>query len=190
VQDLIAVYRELASCCDYALHLGLTEAGMGSKGIVASTAAMAAATRFLEDNGRGGSCSSVSDRCRVLMPSSWALPSSRTVPSCFTLKVKTFRPVSVDRIVPGAEDRVNLADVTHPSTPRCTLADAASWSEASAEYRLFSLACEIRSSGWKCDITIILSFGHQCRCPWARCRRQPCSTGRRWRTLPRPRRAA
>jgi len=41
VQDLIAVYRELASCCDYALHLGLTEAGMGSKGIVASTAAMA-----------------------------------------------------------------------------------------------------------------------------------------------------
>ncbi|MCI0400977.1 MAG: flavodoxin-dependent (E)-4-hydroxy-3-methylbut-2-enyl-diphosphate synthase, partial [Gammaproteobacteria bacterium] len=40
VQDLIAVYRELASRCDYALHLGLTEAGMGSKGIVASTAAM------------------------------------------------------------------------------------------------------------------------------------------------------
>jgi (E)-4-hydroxy-3-methylbut-2-enyl-diphosphate synthase len=41
VQDLIAVYRELARCCDYALHLGLTEAGMGSKGIVASSAAMA-----------------------------------------------------------------------------------------------------------------------------------------------------
>ena len=41
VQDLIAVYRELASRCDYALHLGLTEAGMGSKGIVASTAALA-----------------------------------------------------------------------------------------------------------------------------------------------------
>jgi (E)-4-hydroxy-3-methylbut-2-enyl-diphosphate synthase len=40
-QDLIAVYRELASRCDYALHLGLTEAGMGSKGIVASTAALA-----------------------------------------------------------------------------------------------------------------------------------------------------
>ncbi|HEY6754283.1 MAG TPA: flavodoxin-dependent (E)-4-hydroxy-3-methylbut-2-enyl-diphosphate synthase [Pseudolabrys sp.] len=40
VQDLIAVYRELASRCDYALHLGLTEAGMGSKGIVASSAAM------------------------------------------------------------------------------------------------------------------------------------------------------
>ena len=40
VQDLIAVYRELASRCDYPLHLGLTEAGMGSKGIVASTAAM------------------------------------------------------------------------------------------------------------------------------------------------------
>jgi (E)-4-hydroxy-3-methylbut-2-enyl-diphosphate synthase len=40
VQDLIAVYRELAARCDYALHLGLTEAGMGSKGIVASTAAM------------------------------------------------------------------------------------------------------------------------------------------------------
>jgi len=41
VQDLISVYRELARRCDYALHLGLTEAGMGSKGIVASTAAMA-----------------------------------------------------------------------------------------------------------------------------------------------------
>jgi (E)-4-hydroxy-3-methylbut-2-enyl-diphosphate synthase len=41
VQDLIAVYRNLASRCEYALHLGLTEAGMGSKGIVASTAGMA-----------------------------------------------------------------------------------------------------------------------------------------------------
>jgi (E)-4-hydroxy-3-methylbut-2-enyl-diphosphate synthase len=41
VQDLIAVYRALAARCDYALHLGLTEAGMGSKGIVASTAALA-----------------------------------------------------------------------------------------------------------------------------------------------------
>ncbi len=40
VQDLIAVYRELAARCDYALHLGLTEAGMGSKGIVASAAAL------------------------------------------------------------------------------------------------------------------------------------------------------
>ena len=40
VQDLIAVYTELARRCDYALHLGLTEAGMGSKGIVASSAAM------------------------------------------------------------------------------------------------------------------------------------------------------
>ena len=40
VQQLIAAYRELARRCDYALHLGLTEAGMGSKGIVASTAAL------------------------------------------------------------------------------------------------------------------------------------------------------
>ncbi len=40
VQDLIAVYEMLAQRCDYALHLGLTEAGMGSKGIVASTAAL------------------------------------------------------------------------------------------------------------------------------------------------------
>jgi (E)-4-hydroxy-3-methylbut-2-enyl-diphosphate synthase len=40
VQDLIAIYRELAVRCDYPLHLGLTEAGMGSKGIVASTAAL------------------------------------------------------------------------------------------------------------------------------------------------------
>jgi len=41
VQDLIAIYRDLATRCDYPLHLGLTEAGMGSKGIVASTAGMA-----------------------------------------------------------------------------------------------------------------------------------------------------
>jgi len=41
VQDLISVYQDLASKCDYPLHLGLTEAGMGSKGIVASTAALA-----------------------------------------------------------------------------------------------------------------------------------------------------
>jgi len=41
VQDLIQVYQTLAQECDYALHLGLTEAGMGSKGIVASTAALA-----------------------------------------------------------------------------------------------------------------------------------------------------
>ncbi|MFT3960199.1 flavodoxin-dependent (E)-4-hydroxy-3-methylbut-2-enyl-diphosphate synthase [Propionivibrio sp.] len=41
VQDLIGIYRELSQQSDYALHLGLTEAGMGSKGIVASTAAMA-----------------------------------------------------------------------------------------------------------------------------------------------------
>jgi len=40
VQDLIRIYRELARRCDYALHLGLTEAGMGTKGIVASAAAM------------------------------------------------------------------------------------------------------------------------------------------------------
>jgi (E)-4-hydroxy-3-methylbut-2-enyl-diphosphate synthase len=40
VQDLIAVYQELAKRCDYALHLGLTEAGMGTKGAVASTAAL------------------------------------------------------------------------------------------------------------------------------------------------------
>ena len=40
VQDLIAVYRELSRRCEFALHLGLTEAGMGSKGIVASTAAL------------------------------------------------------------------------------------------------------------------------------------------------------
>ena len=41
VQDLITVYQDLAAQCDYPLHLGLTEAGMGSKGIVASTAALA-----------------------------------------------------------------------------------------------------------------------------------------------------
>lgn len=41
VQDLIHVYRKLAARCDYALHLGLTEAGLGSKGIVATTAALA-----------------------------------------------------------------------------------------------------------------------------------------------------
>jgi len=41
VQDLVKVYQDLSARCDYALHLGLTEAGMGSKGIVSSTAALA-----------------------------------------------------------------------------------------------------------------------------------------------------
>ncbi|HEX2094940.1 MAG TPA: flavodoxin-dependent (E)-4-hydroxy-3-methylbut-2-enyl-diphosphate synthase [Longimicrobiaceae bacterium] len=41
VQDLVAVYRKLAALCDYPLHLGLTEAGMGTKGVVASTAGLA-----------------------------------------------------------------------------------------------------------------------------------------------------
>jgi (E)-4-hydroxy-3-methylbut-2-enyl-diphosphate synthase len=41
VQDLVAIYRALAASCDYPLHLGLTEAGMGAKGIVSSTAALA-----------------------------------------------------------------------------------------------------------------------------------------------------
>src|SRR5437764_13215803 len=41
VQDLIDVYRALAARCEYPLHLGLTEAGMGSKGVVSSTAALA-----------------------------------------------------------------------------------------------------------------------------------------------------
>jgi (E)-4-hydroxy-3-methylbut-2-enyl-diphosphate synthase len=41
VQDLIEVYRKLAAACDYPLHLGLTEAGLGAKGVVASTAALA-----------------------------------------------------------------------------------------------------------------------------------------------------
>ena len=41
MQDLIDVYRALAARCDYPLHLGLTEAGLGAKGIVASTAALA-----------------------------------------------------------------------------------------------------------------------------------------------------
>ncbi|MCP5145589.1 MAG: flavodoxin-dependent (E)-4-hydroxy-3-methylbut-2-enyl-diphosphate synthase [Gammaproteobacteria bacterium] len=49
VQDLIAVYSALAARCEYALHLGLTEAGMGSKGIVASTAGMG----YLMQNGIG-----------------------------------------------------------------------------------------------------------------------------------------
>jgi (E)-4-hydroxy-3-methylbut-2-enyl-diphosphate synthase len=40
VRDLVSVYTRLAANCDYALHLGLTEAGMGMKGIVASTAAL------------------------------------------------------------------------------------------------------------------------------------------------------
>src|SRR5437660_11241474 len=40
VQDLLEVYRQLALRCDYPLHLGLTEAGMGSKGIISSTAAL------------------------------------------------------------------------------------------------------------------------------------------------------
>ena len=45
VQDLVDVYRRLAARCDYPLHLGLTEAGMGMKGIVASAAALSSCSR-------------------------------------------------------------------------------------------------------------------------------------------------
>ena len=60
VQELIAVYRELARRGDYALHLGLTEAGIGSKGIVASAAALAVLQRVMpiaRDLRRGGAAS-------------------------------------------------------------------------------------------------------------------------------------
>ena len=53
VQDLIAVYQELAARSDYAIHLGLTEAGMGSKGIVASSAAMGILLQQNTHRGRG-----------------------------------------------------------------------------------------------------------------------------------------
>lgn len=55
VNDLIAIYRSLAQQCDYALHLGLTEAGMGTKGIVATTAALS--TLLLEGIGDTIRCS-------------------------------------------------------------------------------------------------------------------------------------
>src|SRR5229473_1598510 len=72
VQDLIAVYRELAARSDYAIHLGLTEAGMGSKGIVASAAALG----ILLQDGIGRTTSttfqelarSIQDFIRVEMP--------------------------------------------------------------------------------------------------------------------------
>ena len=55
VQDLIAVYRQLAARCDYPLHLGLTEAGMGSKGIVASTAGFGSGNRAFSSINRAAS---------------------------------------------------------------------------------------------------------------------------------------
>jgi (E)-4-hydroxy-3-methylbut-2-enyl-diphosphate synthase len=62
VQDLIDVYRSLAARCDYALHLGLTEAGMGMKGLIASTAALAP----LLQEGIGDTIRVSLTRCRVV----------------------------------------------------------------------------------------------------------------------------
>ena len=59
VQDLIDVYRALAARCEYPLHLGLTEAGMGAKGVVASSAAMGVVLQerhWRHDSGFADSC--------------------------------------------------------------------------------------------------------------------------------------
>ena len=68
MQDLIGVYRELAGRCDYALHVGLTEAGMGDKGVIASTAALAI---LLDEN--------IGDTIRISLTPEPGSPRSREV---------------------------------------------------------------------------------------------------------------
>jgi (E)-4-hydroxy-3-methylbut-2-enyl-diphosphate synthase len=88
VQDLIAVYRELSRRCDYPLHLGLTEAGMGSKGIVASTAALAV---LLQDG--------IGDTIRVSLTPAPGEPRTREVQVAQeilqTLGLRAFTPMVV-----------------------------------------------------------------------------------------------
>jgi (E)-4-hydroxy-3-methylbut-2-enyl-diphosphate synthase len=132
VQDLIKVYRELAARCDYPLHLGLTEAGMGSKGIVASTAAMA----ILLQEGIGDTIrvsltpEPRGDRTREVVVAQEILqtmglrsfaPMVVACPGCGRTTSTTFQELA-DRIQGWLRAQMPVWKRTHPGVERMTVA--------------------------------------------------------------------
>ena len=132
VQDLIAVYRTLAARCDYALHLGLTEAGMGSKGIVASSAALA----VLLQEGIGDTIrisltpEPGGDRTKEVIVAQELLqtlglraftPLVAACPGCGRTTSTTFQELAA-RIQQHVRDRMPEWQRTHPGVENMTLA--------------------------------------------------------------------
>jgi len=132
VQDLIRVYRDLARRCDYALHLGLTEAGMGSKGIVASTAALA----VLLQEGIGDTLrvsltpEPGGDRTREVIVAQEILqtmglrafvPLVTACPGCGRTTSTTFQELAA-RIQSYVRDRMPEWRLSHPGVENMTLA--------------------------------------------------------------------
>jgi (E)-4-hydroxy-3-methylbut-2-enyl-diphosphate synthase len=132
VQDLIKVYRDLAARCDYPLHLGLTEAGMGSKGIVASTAAMA----ILLQEGIGDTIrvsltpEPRGDRTREVVVAQEILqtmglrsfaPMVVACPGCGRTTSTTFQELA-DRIQGWLRAQMPVWKRTHPGVERMTVA--------------------------------------------------------------------
>ena len=132
VQDLIAVYRTLAARCDYALHLGLTEAGMGSKGIVASSAALA----VLLQEGIGDTIrisltpEPGGDRTKEVIVAQELLqtlglraftPLVAACPGCGRTTSTTFQELAA-RIQQHVRDRMPEWQRTHPGAENMTLA--------------------------------------------------------------------
>ena len=110
VQDLIAVYGELARRSDLALHLGLTEAGMGSKGVVASTAALA----VLLQQGIG-------DTIRVSLTPEPGRDSTRQLPVApeilQSIRLRSFKPRSTSCPGSGPPTRTVLPELARPLQP-------------------------------------------------------------------------
>ena len=132
VQDLIAVYRSLGQRCDYPLHLGLTEAGMGSKGIVASTAALS----VLLQEGIGDTIrisltpEPGGDRCKEVIVGQEILqtmglrkftPMVIACPGCGRTTSTTFQELA-DQIQTYLRDQMPTWKLSHPSVENMNVA--------------------------------------------------------------------
>jgi (E)-4-hydroxy-3-methylbut-2-enyl-diphosphate synthase len=116
VQDLVSVYRALARRCDYALHLGLTEAGMGTKGTVASTAALA----LLLEEGIGDTIACRSRRSPARpAPRRWWWRSRSCSRSACAPSIRASPPARVVVAPPAPPSRSSPSRSTTSCAPRC-----------------------------------------------------------------------
>ena len=132
VQDLITIYRRLAADCDYALHLGLTEAGMGSKGIVASTAALSV---LLQDNigdtirisltpEPGVSRDKEVKTCKVLLQSMglrYFMPKVTSCPGCGRTNSDKF-VILADEVTQYIEEKMPIWKQSYPGVEKLSVA--------------------------------------------------------------------
>ena len=170
VQDLIAVYADLATRCDYALHLGLTEAGMGSKGIVASTAGMAVLLqRGIGDTIRvsltpdpGG------DRTREVIVAQEILQ---------TMGLRSFTPLVT--ACPGCGRTTSTSSRNSPTTSRpicaraCPPGGSATWASRACRWRSWAVSSTVPARA------STPTSASACRAAASRRRRRFSSTARR-----------